>query len=87
MRRSNMTTLRDRCAVFLSEQQQRAIMRVGDPVRELMGFVLAERGRTADKSLEESLPLVLYFGTTEDREEMVAAIREAKPNLISRPMP
>jgi hypothetical protein len=80
-------TLEERCRQFLSTQQQRAIMRTGSPVRELMGFVLAERGRSADKSLEESLPLVLYFASAEDREEMVAAIQEAQPNLISRPMP
>jgi hypothetical protein len=80
-------TIEERCREFLTQQQSRAIMRTGSPVRELMGFVLAERGRSADKSLEESLPLVLYFASAEDREEMVAAIREAKPNLISRPTP
>ena len=80
-------TLEKRCRQFLSTQQKRAVMRVGDPVQELMGFVLAERGRAVDKGLEDSLPLVLYFTSVTDRKEFVAAILKANPNLIPRPMP
>lgn len=29
-------------------------------------------------------PLVLYFGTEADRQEMIAAIREAKPGMITK---
>ena len=80
-------SLHERCKTFLSEQQMRAIMRTGDPVRELVAFVETERGRSADERLEGTAPLVLYFGTQEDRDEMIEAIREAKPGMMMRKMP
>lgn len=79
-------SLRDRCSDFITMQRQRALTRTGSPVDDLVGFVLAERGRTADASLEETLPLVLYFGSDADRQEMVEAINAAKP-MISVKMP
>lgn len=79
-------TLKDRCAAFITMQHQRAITRTGSPVDDLVGFVLAERGRTADASLEETLPLALYFATDADRQEMVEAINAANP-MISVKMP
>jgi len=79
--------LRDRCRAFLAMQQRRAITRTGDPVQDLIAFVLAERGRTADPALDETLPLVLYFVTPEDRAEFVAAVRAEKPNMITKEMP
>jgi len=64
-----------------------AIMRVGSPVENLMAFVVAETGRAADERLEESLPLCLYFGSDEDREEFVAMVREAKPGMMMKRLP
>lgn len=80
-------TLRERCKQFYQTMQTNAVLRQGSPVDDLTAFVLAEQGRAADASLAETLPLVLYFGTTEDREEFVALVREAKPGLVAKPMP
>lgn len=63
------------------------IMRVGNPVDDLLAFVIAETGRTADQSLDASLPLCLYFATAEDRAGFVAMVREAKPDMIMKAMP
>jgi hypothetical protein len=79
-------TLRDRCRAFLEKAQRDAVMRQGSPVDDLLAFVLAERGRAADPALEETLPLVLYFGTAEEREEFVAAVQAVKP-MITKRMP
>jgi len=75
---------RKRCAAFLSSANQRAIMRVGDPVQELMEFVIAESGKLAAPELKDALPLCLYFHTEADRDEFTAAMAEAKPNMLSR---
>lgn len=77
--------LRRRCADFIVMQHQRAITRTGSPVDDLVGFVLSERGRTADATLEETLPLVLYFASEADRQEMVDAINAAKPMISVSP--
>jgi len=67
--------------------QRNAIMRVGNPVDELMAFVIAETGRAADARLEETLPLCLYFTDEADRDEFVAAVQEIKPNMVMRKLP
>jgi hypothetical protein len=54
---------------------------------DLEAFVVTEIGRAADKRLENSLPLALYFPTPKDRDEFVAAVMEAKPGMISRKWP
>lgn len=82
-----MTTLRERCAAILSKIQTDGILRQHNPVETLMAFVMAEQGRAADKSLEDTRPLILYFGTEQDREEFIALVREAKPGMVARPMP
>ena len=79
--------LRERCKAMLSMLQMDALLRQGDPVADLMAFVMAEKGRSADAALEDTLPLVLYFGTKEDREEFVAVVREAKPGMYSKHLP
>lgn len=79
--------LRDRCKAMYQQMQRDAILRQGSPVDDLMAFVLAEVGRTADASLEESLPCVLYFGSDADREEFIALVHEAKPGMIAKRMP
>lgn len=82
-----MKTLRDRCREILATIHKDGILRQNDPVETLTAFVTAEIGRTGDKSLTETLPLVLYFGTDADRDEFIAAVRVAKPGMISRKMP
>lgn len=77
-------TLRERCKNFLGVMQRNQIMRQGSPVDDLLEFVVSEQGRAADKSLEETLPLVLYFGTEEDREEFVQLVMAAKPGMRAK---
>ena len=62
-------------------------MRVGDPVKDLMDFVETEKGRSADRSLENTKALVLYFSTEQDREGFLALVHEVKPNMITKRMP
>jgi hypothetical protein len=76
-------TLRERCQQFLTGAGQHAI----PPIDDLMAFVIAEVGRHADYSLEETLPVCMYFATKQDREEFIAAVMEAKPGMITRRMP
>lgn len=82
-----MTTLRDRCATFLGELKTNAILRQGSPVDDLIAFVIAETGRKALPRPDEALPLCLYFVTDADREEFIAAFREAKPHATVRKLP
>lgn len=63
------------------------MLRQGSPVDDLVAFVLAEQGRTADASLDDALPLVLYFACKADREEFITLMREAKPGMITKKMP
>jgi hypothetical protein len=79
--------LRERCKTMYQKMGVDAMLRQGSPVDDLLAFVLAEIGRSADVSLEKSLPLVLYFQTDEDREEFIAAVREAKPGMMSKRLP
>lgn len=80
-------SLRNRCKALYQKMQQDTMFRQGSPVDDLMTFVIAERGRAADKSLAETLPLCLYFGSDQDREECIALIHEIKPNTIAKRMP
>jgi hypothetical protein len=77
-------TLRDRCKEFYQTSQRNAILRQGSPVDALVEFVVAETGRKADKVLDKTLPLCLYFASDADREEFIAMMREAKPNMITK---
>jgi hypothetical protein len=80
-------SLRERCKEFYQRMGQNAMMRQGDPVDDLVAFVLAERGRAADERLDDALPLCLYFGSKADRDEFVAAVREANPGMVMKEMP
>lgn len=80
-------TLRERCKAFLQKAQQDAILRQNNPVEELMSFVMSEQGRAADKKLEPTLPLVLYFGNESDREEFVTLMHAAKPDWVAKRWP
>lgn len=82
-----MTTLRQRCQAVLDQIMRDGILRQGNAVDTLLGFMVAEEGRRADERLAESLPLVLYFVTDADRDEFIAMVREAKPNMITKKMP
>lgn len=62
-------------------------MRIGDPVENLLAFVLSEVGRSADHRLDKTAPLCLYFPDEMTREEFIDLMREAKPNMISKKMP
>lgn len=84
---ADTTSLRSRCATMLSQLQRNAVLRQGSPVDDLLAFVVAETGRRADSALDGSLPLCLYFATEADREEFIAAVREAKPNMIAKRLP
>ena len=79
-----MTTLLERCAQFLIQQKGGALWATSAGIKTLEDFVLAEVGRKADYTLEDSLPLCLYFPTEADREEFIAAIKEAKPNWTTK---
>lgn len=80
-------TLRDRCREILSTMRMDGILRQNDPVETLVAFVTAETGRSADVSLKESLPCVLYFQTAADRDEFIELLRIAKPGMVSRKLP
>ena len=80
-------SLRDRSKKFYQTAQRNAMLRQGDPVEDLVAFVVAETGRIADDSLENSLPLCLYFQTEADRDEFIAAVREAKPHMMVKKLP
>jgi len=80
-------SFRDRCKDFYQSMQRNAMLRQGSPVDDLMAFVMSEQGRTADASLEDTRPLVLYFGSEADREEFIAVVREAKPGMIAKRIP
>lgn len=82
-----MSSLRERCRQMLGTLSQNAVLRQGSPVDDLMAFVLAEIGRSADDRLAETLPLVLYFPNDQDRDEFVAAVQEAKPGMVSKKLP
>lgn len=80
-------SLRDRCLAFHQQQSRNAMLRQGDPVEDLLAFVVAETGRTADERLADAAPLCLYFPTAEDRSEFIELIREAKPHMVMKEMP
>ena len=63
------------------------MLRQGDPVEEIVAFVVSEVGRKADDALDQTLPLCLYFRTPEDRDEFIALVQEAKPGMRMRKVP
>jgi hypothetical protein len=80
-------TLRERCKKLLSKIQMDAILRQGNSIDDLVAFVQSEQGRSADARLENTLSVILYFPDEKEREGFIAAIHEAKPNIISRKLP
>lgn len=82
-----MASFRERCKAFYQQQGMNAMLRQGDPVEDIMAFVIAETGRAADPSLAETLPLCLYFPTAEDRDDFISIVREAKPGMMMKRLP
>lgn len=82
-----MEDLRERCKAMYQKMQRDAMLRRGSPVDDLTAFVVAETGRAADSRLDKTLPLCLYFGNEQDREEFIALIREANPGMMMKVMP
>lgn len=65
--------LRARCAEYIRKQSRDAILRQGNPVEDLVEFVIAETGRAmAGSTLDDSYPVCAYFETRDDRDEFVA---------------
>lgn len=67
--------------------QRNAILRQGSPVDDLMAFVQSEIGRSADTSLEDTTPCILYFGSEQDRDEFLSIVHEAKPGMMAKRIP
>lgn len=82
-----MSTLRDRCKAMCDQMSRNAILRQSSSVDDLMAFVQAELGRTADKRLDDTCSLILYFGNEEDRAEFKAMVSEVKPNWMMKNIP
>lgn len=79
-----MKSLRDRCARLLDSLHPAPST---SNIDSLVAFVVAETGRKADRRLEQSLPLVLYFTDDAARDEFIAAFHEAKPNVLVKKLP
>lgn len=82
-----MADLRERCLAFYQKQDRDAMLRQGDPVQNIVDFVLSEIGRAADNCLNDSAPLVLYFSTPQDRQELLDTIMAEKPSMLARKWP
>lgn len=80
-------SLRERCKAMYQQMGRDAMLRQGDPVEDLVAFVISEVGRAADDRLDESYPLCLYFSDEQDRREFVEAVHVAKPNMLPRVWP
>lgn len=76
--------LLDRCRQFV---ESHLLGHIHPSARDLADFVHSEMGRAADKSLQNTAPLVLYFADEMGRAEFLAMIIEAKPGMISRKWP
>lgn len=77
-------TLRERCKAHYQQSGVNAMLRQGDPVEDLVAFVVSEIGRAADERLETTLPLCLYFQDQGDRDEFIDLIRHAKPGMMMK---
>lgn len=84
-----MTTLKDRCRTFLVQALAASKYPTFiDIVDDLEAFVIAENGRAAaGGDFDDVAPLCLYFGTKEDRDNFIAVVAEAKPNMTCRRLP
>lgn len=72
--------LRERCRNWLDKRQMNAIMRVGNDVDDLVAFVIAERGKTADPVLDGALPLCLSAAPQPPSERVAQRSEQAAHN-------
>lgn len=79
--------LRSRCKTFYQKMGHDQMLRQGDPVEDLIAFVVSEIGRAADSKLEDTLPLCLYFSNDADRDEFIEAVHAANPGMIAKRWP
>lgn len=77
-------SLRDRCLAFYQQQSRNAMLRQGDPVEDMIAFVMAENGRKAEHAFDDAHALVLYFTSPADRDEFVEIVHDAKPNMRTK---
>lgn len=70
----------DRCRDFLAQHPT-------PDARVLLDFVVAEHGRSLADALDNTLPLCLYFGTKADRDNFIAVIKDAAPQLVAHKVP
>lgn len=82
-----MNEFRKRCADLVSRLRTDAMLRQNDPVQTVMEFVIAERGAAEFPPSAQLKPLVLYFGSDEDRAGFIALVREAQPALVAHEIP
>lgn len=71
--------LRERCRELANQLQVDGMLRQNNPVDTIFNFVCAEIGKSADGELDDTLPLVLYFATEQDREDFKREIMAAMP--------
>jgi hypothetical protein len=82
-----MTTLRDRCWKFYQKLQRDAQLQQGSPIDDLVAFVIAEEGRSTCETPPDTLPLCLYFGSVQAREEFIEVFCIIEPTVIAKRMP
>lgn len=75
-------TLRQRCAAYAQR-----FLKKRPTEDDLLALVLVEIGRRTTDSLQDSKALVMYFGNNADREEMIQAVHEVKPDMIAKRVP
>lgn len=73
-------TLRERCRRFAIDK----LYTENSLVDNITEFVVSEIGRAQHESLEDTLPLCLYFQTEQDRNEFMQAMALAKPDMVMR---
>lgn len=86
-----MSTLRERCKAMIDEiisiTDDDGVTMYNDAIDNLVAFVLAEKGRSADPKLEGSLPLVMYCGDEASRQELIDAFKASHPGVRTKRMP
>lgn len=75
-------SLKDRCEAFYKQ------IKAGESSpADLIGFVIAEKGRAANSAFEDKLPLCIYFANDKDREEFIQVLKLFNPALIEKKLP
>lgn len=75
---------------FMEGENIRLVIRNGEGVDNEISVPRGDAAQlatamvTPDDRLNGTKPLVLYFGSDEDRDELIAAVHEIKPDMIAR---